>query len=459
VKLSFSSAPRLLAVCLPCATLAVEQYAAADPPNMAQIPECQALRGDQRGSPKYAKDERACIVKMQQIQRAASQHLAPPPPSPTRTLPSPGMLAPTPAPAPPGWLSELPTVDTVRSTIRGSDADDTTARQDAAFAALRDYLDVTGHHSPALPAMSDPSWQTAWNASSRYNQYEGAQTAQPPKNGAVGRGLSPAASRYFEDSHARIGVLAKFLSPSSLAPYQRTQAALAEGQAARQHNADLSVFGLQLGQPLNLPKCGEGTVQSLFAGALTGVARGGQETCVGERTAETALAFIRLFDKLAGTQPPSDGTDEVSVGLADAKCPMWLKTSATCTIAARTSGGVLVGASVAAGVDSDALRKVPEELARKYGPADPQGHPIECTNDVTKRVVASDGTWADVPVGTQRHTGTALSWSRLPGLYVSYVPFAVPGSCRAGRVEIDLASYHQAAATAAARVEASEPKM
>ncbi len=98
--------------------------------------------------------------------------------------------------------------------------------------------------------------------------------------------------------------------------------------------------------------------------------------------------------------------------------------------AARRGSPARVRVTAPSGVDSDALRKVPEELSRKYGAPDP-GRAVQCTNDVTRRVVASDGTWADVPTGTQTHSGTALSWSKLPGLYVYYVPFAIQGKTAA----------------------------
>jgi len=72
-------------------------------------------------------------------------------------------------------------------------------------------------------------------------------------------------------------------------------------------------------------------------------------------------------------------------------------------------------------------------------------------------IIGSDGTLITAQLGAETHETTGRSWSRVPGLYVSYRPIAA--TCGSGLIEVDLASYKQSKVVARAQHDANEPKM
>jgi hypothetical protein len=382
----------------------------------------------------------------------------------------------------PPYLGDMPTVVQVQAKIRASDPIDNEVKLSTAFHQLCwivRSLSAGGEYgnkmTPDETALCAVYGKAADDAATKGSQL--LARAGAPR---VGPGSWGERSLRYSTESVRQEVLADFAriqeiynarkqqdrrpaagqvaSAGALAPAPATapQWVQADIARARDRNVDLAVFGIQLGEPLNLPKCGEADPRVLLAG-LTGIARGGAETCIGDAGGETAIAVAQLFVAFSGLRPASDGTDQVSVGLAESKCPMWLKTGGNCVVMARRKNGFVVGVTMAPGVDEDAQRKAPEELARKYGPADPLGRPVQCTAPVRAEGYATDGTLVTAQVGAQTHEATGRSWSKVPGLYVSYSPIAV--NCRSGLIEIDLAGYHQSSAVARAQSEASEPKM
>jgi hypothetical protein len=119
---------------------------------------------------------------------------------------------------PPGWISELPTVDRVRALIPpGNDERETAIRQSAAFEVLEDFIKaVTGKGVGELTRM--PA-----EAESRFREYDRADTFAPK---------APvwklAGTREF-----RVEVLAKTVSPASQQAYWSVRSAIMDAQETR----------------------------------------------------------------------------------------------------------------------------------------------------------------------------------------------------------------------------------
>jgi hypothetical protein len=362
------------------------------------------------------------------------------------------------------WLSSLPTVAAVQKSIQGSDPADTALRQDAAFAVLLVFIPEYG------------GIKRAPISGTRYGEYQSHIPRDTYKANKYFRSadfiastvstlISPEASRSFQrqltfrqivSSNGTPGPAPRAAAPAPRPtapppPWVQTDVA-----RARDAHVDLAVFGIQLGERLNLPSCGDSSGRALFSG-LVGIGRGGAETCIGDTAGDAAIAAAQMLGALIGAKPAPDGADQVSVGLADSKCPMWLKTGGNCMVVVRTNGGVVVSVAMTPGVDGDAQRKAAEELARKYGPPDPGGPTVRCTAPVTAQGYATDGTLMTAQVGADTHEATGRSWSRVPGLHVSYSPIAA--TCRSGLIEVDLGSYHQLNVVSRAQNEANEPRL
>jgi hypothetical protein len=210
---------------------------------------------------------------------------APPPPA--------AAAAPAPAPAPaPGnasrgrqpavadkrplsvWDQELPTVATVRAKIRGKDAQDTQAQQDAAFEVLDSYIKVrtvatasSGGRVGPLASKRMGEYMLARKiprspAASAYLEgglpYHRAVLARlfPPEAGRVFEATLDQAPKMLEARQRREAQPANQAVASDAAPTSQVGRWVSEVRAAAvAGGVDLSVLGLKLAQPLGLPAC------------------------------------------------------------------------------------------------------------------------------------------------------------------------------------------------------------
>jgi hypothetical protein len=123
----------------------------------------------------------------------------------------------------------------------------------------------------------------------------------------------------------------------------------------------------------------------------------------------------------------------------------------------RLFSGVLAAVSIAPAVDDDALERVPSELTQKYGPADGQ-FSAKCVQEQSRTVYAN-GTPVDVPLPPRKLEGAGSSWSKVPGLFISYSPFDPDENCSKGLIRVELAGYHKLKLDAAVRARAQDAKM
>jgi hypothetical protein len=362
------------------------------------------------------------------------------------------------------WLSGLPTVATVQKAIQGADSADTALRQDAAFAVLTNFiLEYGGMKRAPIAGPRYGEYQSQIHG----NVYKTNKYVRSPDfiASVISTLISPEAARSYQGGmtyHQLVGPAGNTSAASSSAspapaPAPAPQWVQTDVAQAHDHHSDLTVFGITLGEQLNLPRCSDKPDSNALLSGLVGIGRGGAETCVGNSGGNMAIMVGQVVAGLAGVRPAPDDTDQASVGLADARCPVWLKTAGNCTLFLRGKDGFVLSLVMTPGTDADAQRLALAELVRKYGPADPGGPAAQCTAPITAQGYGTDGTFVTAQVGSRNHEATGHVWSRVPGLYVSYLPIA--GDCRGGLIEVDLAGYHQSRVATRARDAAAEPKM
>jgi hypothetical protein len=126
----------------------------------------------------------------------------------------------------------------------------------------------------------------------------------------------------------------------------RAQSWADKDRALAQHaNVDMTVFGVPLGQPLNLPQCQGDDSGANLGTLLTGVGTGLARTCVGDGAGSMALGITAIALSLGGVKAPS-GSDVVAARLAESMCPDWVKAGGTCMLLLNVKDGIVVGASV-----------------------------------------------------------------------------------------------------------------
>lgn len=412
-----------------------------------------------QGVPTNLQNDRKSSVGM-----AAGANAPRPAPPPTA---QPAVRSPATA-TPENWASGLPTAAQVQASIRGKDAADTTLRQQAAFNVLRQLIrELSGFGK----------WSSV--ATSRFQEYDRVSPNRPTLGPAnpyelnldfqrdlLSRLVSAPTARAYESSSwfRKLEGLSRPKSDASARPLVEAPAWVqSDVKKAQDANIDLSIFGLQLGQALNLPECKNdltGMVRTVMDQLKSGgrrVAKGDSQTCAGNLMAESMnqsglFASLSGVGALNGDEMGVPDGKQIGIGIAGEKCPPWLY---GCALSAMVSGGVMVGAAIPVVQDAASLSKVPAELQRKYGPAD-LTRTTRCTYETHGTAMVA-GEMATVPTGTRTVEGKVLTWTKLPGAYVTFVPYHGNGCM--SRVYVELATVHASATAANARIEAAQPKM
>jgi hypothetical protein len=340
---------------------------------------------------------------------------APLPPSDPRVQPV--RAAPSAAgPADASWVGQLPLANVVAASVHGTDDRDTAARQAAAFKVLCDYIEMRSGQSEfsldrmppgaaarfreyksargdaqtrgklssmledryALSAQFRDSVLSQHLSAESKSAYDGARKArdqemevQRREAARVAAEQEAAAAKHQAQREAELAVAAEHAKEAAAARAAAEKRAAADLKKARDAHVDpaiFKIFGLALGEPLNLPRCADfqGTDATVF-GAL-GVHKAVEKACV--RSGENASVLSAL-------------TGLVGLGLPSEKQPSWVH-----SVNAVVEGGVLMALAVAT-VD-DRVDDQVDHLKHKFG------HTPKPNNK-----------------------GTALEWVR-PGLYVRY---------------------------------------
>ena len=244
-------------------------------------------------------------------------------------------------------------------------------------------------------------------------------------------------------------------APEAIAARQATEAtrkAVAKDlETARRQHVDLSVLGIQLGEPLGLPPCPNAASDAPMMDAFFGSEV--TATCaVSERSRANLMSLQMMFQ---ATSLPWASTATI-VRLAPSACPAWM--DRMCAVFLNVKNNIPVGAflntrsfEVAATVSKALSKKYPHAAVK-------QGQRLQCQNSLTG-VVTED---------THEH-----HWE-VPGLYVSYSPLSSCPNTRVvtgfntgsvvrnspgGEVTIEIAHSRQQRDEAAAAKEAAGPSL
>lgn len=316
----------------------------------------------------------------------------------------------------PAHLNEMPAVERVKREITAADPKDQAARQVGAFQHLNDIIEELSQGRTAIGTQTPDEDRLRQQYMTARFDVQGAALKQ------YGDDSLQMLRRFDEDPGLRLEILTKFFSPAFQArvlavrrdldagmarmrqqntafggaAIAQTQAAAATKAApakpaappaptsppdasiakARAANVDTKVFGLQLGEPLSLPKC---KLDLLSATKVT---------CIWEDD---------LADALLGLVGLGNGS-LTTIRLAPDSCPSWL---ADCQAVAELDGGRL--ASVVLQPDGPKVdERVRTELQGKYG--------TRATRQ--QRFIRPDNGGAEFEVWD-------MDWE-LPGLHVEY---------------------------------------
>lgn len=220
---------------------------------------------------------------------------------------------------------------------------------------------------------------------------------------------------YFRTPHwARLVRDAELASPEA----QKTRAELA---SERRPGVDRSLFGITLGEPLELPRCGP-----LQLGP-------GPSTCLRGNDAAAALHTWMVADEVL------PGTQLAPVLLGRDRCPEWVD---GCAVWLTLKNGLPVAAKFITSRATDSY--VEGALVEKYG-ARPKStsHEVRCVSSARDY---ADGTRA---VTRKQRTVSVRRW-QLPGLSVIYFP-----GCTGGEVTVSTGVHGRIVQQA----EAKKPKM
>lgn len=268
------------------------------------------------------KQQQAALMQRQCAQKSRAQGPAPSAPARAPAAPAPAPFAARPAAsqssasseAPANWALGLPTPAQIRAAINGSSPADSALRQRAAFTILRQLITELSGFGEWPPA-----------AVSKMREYDKASPDPPtlgPANPYVmnldfqrevlAKLVAPPVAKAYESSSWFRDLEAPTLKRQQQAEQARRDAEQARRDAAaasaaakaadaaipgwvksnvakaQAEHVNLSFFGLQLGQALNLPQCGDETGRILGSALGTlglgagNTPRGGPQTCVGD---------------------------------------------------------------------------------------------------------------------------------------------------------------------------------
>jgi len=300
------------------------------------------------------------------------------------------------------WWRAMPTTSQVLSGITGTDDVDTKARQAVALDRLADVISTLGDRTP------NGGWQSTSQASEQsalYKDYNRVSLAAYPKpdlyrqyqsdfefnNGVLekfvpvavlDRYLATDAQRDFREKRAKyIGVRQK---QQVLAQQQSDIAAQFQRRvdADKHTDVDHMVFGIPLGEKLDLPPCGDKNpwLDIIFAMSLR---QGAGRTCISNylTVATGAISAIAL---------PKSEVSVVGAWIADGKCPSWARVSPlSCAVCLSVKNGVVLGASIQTATSDEAQATILQQLKKKYGEPRPtrKSDVSQCINEATGRVL------------------------------------------------------------------------
>lgn len=296
----------------------------------------------------------------------------------------------------PSYLSDMPAPERILTEIKGKNAEDTIERQMGSFQALMKMIDdmAWGLEKRYLPKRATPDeyhlketygvayadlWHKAANKEDHLYDHDRELLGElltkffPQSFRDLYARSDANAEEYYKAYRARMSGPVLTIGPAGQTPAKPVQSiasppttstaptgaakhvgtdpSIAKAKAAR---VDIKVFGLTLGQPINLPTCKDELLSI------------DEHLCIVDLHAGFAGA---LFDSLAaefGIADTSDTTGDVSVQvrLDDAHCPKWVT---GCEANAILHDGILVYVAVNT-KGRKVENSVNSELKGKYGP-------------------------------------------------------------------------------------------
>ncbi len=356
---------------------------------------------------------------------------------------------------------QFPSVEDVTASTHGSNVKDTAARQEATFTLLDELLEDVYHGNMNNPTQGMPPDRAAL-----YGQYkQAANRAEEvviPGKSATENMSSPATSYYFSLRFRR-EVLSRYAPQAIVDDYEKVhwagqEAAAAAGarrssdaaaaedtkrslapdlKKARDHHTDLSVFGVQLGEVMNLPNCStKDSDNDLLSETLLGSSAA--RTCVVDKAGSFSQGLAQFIAASNSVPWVSSG---ISVKLGMAQCPNWMKQAFGCSIIFNVRNGVALGATFQTnGVQYETT--IIEALSRKYGAKNRhEGGEMWCQNTLT---------------GIKTDRAHEQHWDVEGILHVSYEPIH---ACTNGRISVELNRFRQERANVERKMEESGPKM
>jgi len=267
----------------------------------------------------------------------------------------------------PAYLSQFPSVERIRTEMKGSDDVDSFARFMAALDTvngflIRDLLQApNGGYYELPPGAARVQGQYSY-ALTRYSIDEPQPQSKDPR-------YNPLRDKYDVDPIFIDGILTKFFTPQFRLDYyawvrKPVPAATAKGATgpriapdpsiakAKAAKVDTSVFGLALGEPIQIATCKD---------TMTSV---DPNNCIIDPNAESGFGLIDELTKMFGTLGGPADPNLMSVQLNQAHCPSWLS---GCSAAVEIHDGVIVSVTVKT-QGRKVENSVNAELRAKYGP-------------------------------------------------------------------------------------------
>ncbi len=376
----------------------------------------------------------------------------PPPPS-----------AQTPA-SPPNWTTDLPTVEKVRASVRGTDVADTTLRQQAAFNILRQLIREFSGFGKWPPA-----------AVARFQEYDRASPDRPTTGPANPYEMVPDFQRDVLSGLVSTSTLNAYVASSWFAEVQAHAAAVrqtAQKRAAvtqatvkvaqiiesltvdHQHaeaaHIDMAVFGITLGAPLQLPNCpasGNSIKTCVLPNQQSTTAR--TPASESDRTTEVLEQGLQMLDSVAKARRTIAGDVDITsvpivktyVLLGSADRPDWLALWPGRLVVSQVGGFVVAITMGPLGPMFDG--KMEAALTEKYRGEPTRESPFTCTNEY----------------GVSHGKYTYRSWS-MPGLRVGYEPSnGLLLDCGAFDARFETATFRRLKEEARVQNHAAQPKL